>query len=494
MRKQGILLPISSIPSKYGIGTFGQESYRFVDFLKRAGQSFWQILPLGPVGFGASPYQSFSTFAGNPYYIDPERLCEEGLLTKEECEAFDFGKTVDKIDYKKMDKNRLKLLKLAWERAVEKHVDETKEYRQFVEENADWLEDYALYMSLKNVFPDQDFLQWEDGIRLRKPKAMEQYKERYSKDMAFYTFVQYEFDKQWQALKKYANDGGIEIIGDIPIYVAFDSADTWANPKLFCLDKEGRPVGVAGCPPDAYAATGQLWGNPLYDWKYHKKTGFAWWVRRLAHCYKWYDVVRIDHFRGFDEYWFVPYGDETAQNGHWEKGPGFDFFAAVQKKLGDRQMIAEDLGFLTEDVKKLLEQTGFPGMKVLQFAFGSGEQNIYLPHNYTENCVVYTGTHDNDTTMGWLKTIPSYEKEYLKKYLNAKTDKDLLWGMIRLALSSVAKVAVIPMQDYLCLDGKARINTPSTVGNNWKWRMKQDMLTDELADQIRELTQIYGRL
>ena len=253
-------------------------------------------------------------------------------------------------------------------------------------------------------------------------------------------------------------------------------------------------MGVAGCPPDAYAATGQLWGNPLYDWKYHKKTGYAWWVRRLAHCYKWYDVVRIDHFRGFDEYWFVPYGDETAQNGHWEKGPGFDFFAAVQKKLGDRQMIAEDLGFLTEDVKKLLERTGFPGMKVLQFAFGSGEQNIYLPHNYTENCVVYTGTHDNDTTMGWLKTIPSYEKEYLKKYLNAKTDKDLLWGMIRLALSSVAKVAVIPMQDYLCLDGKARINTPSTVGINWKWRMKQDMLTDELADQIRELTQIYGRL
>ena len=494
MRKQGILLPISSIPSKYGIGTFGQESYRFVDFLKRAGQSFWQILPLGPVGFGASPYQSFSTFAGNPYYIDPEKLCEEGLLTKEECEGFDFGKTVDKIDYKKMDKNRLKLLKQAWERAVENHVEETKEYRQFVEENADWLEDYALYMSLKNVFPDQDFLQWEDGIRLRKPKAMEQYKERCSKDMAFYTFVQYEFDQQWQALKKYANDAGIEIIGDIPIYVAFDSADTWANPKLFCLDKEGQPVGVAGCPPDAYAATGQLWGNPLYDWKYHKKTGFAWWVRRLAHCYKWYDVVRIDHFRGFDEYWFVPYGDETAQNGHWEKGPGFDFFSAVQKKLGDRQMIAEDLGFLTEDVKKLLERTGFPGMKVLQFAFGSGEQNIYLPHNYTENCVVYTGTHDNDTTMGWLKTIPSYEKEYLKKYLNAKTDKDLLWGMIRLALSSVAKVAVIPMQDYLCLDGKARINTPSTVGINWKWRMRQDMLTDELADQIRELTQIYGRL
>ena len=494
MRKQGILLPISSIPSDYGIGTFGKESFRFVDFLKKAGQSYWQILPLGPVGFGASPYQSFSTFAGNPYYIDPEKLCEEGLLTREECEQFDFGKTPEKIDYRKMDKNREKLLEIAWERANSMQYDQKDEYKQFVEENADWLEDYALYMSLKKVFQGQCFLEWEDSIRLRKPKALEKYKEICGKNMAYFRFVQFLFDKQWRELKAYANQAGIEIIGDIPIYVAFDSADTWANPKLFCLDQDGQPTGVAGCPPDAYAATGQLWGNPLYNWSYHKKTGFAWWISRLQHCYKWYDVVRIDHFRGFDEYWYVPYGDETAANGHWEKGPGYDFFATVKKKLGDKQMIAEDLGFLTDDVKELLKKTGYPGMKVLQFAFDSGEQNIYLPHNYSENCTVYTGTHDNDTTMGWLKTRPAYEKEYIRKYLNAKTDKDLLWGMIRLALSSVAKVAVIPMQDYLCLDGKARINTPSTVGINWKWRMKKNVLSDELAEQIRELAQIYGRL
>jgi len=493
MRKQGILLPISSIPSEYGIGTFGKESYEFVDFLKKAGQKLWQILPLGPTGYGDSPYQSFSTFAGNPYYIDLIKLTEEGYLTREECDSFDFGNNEHYVDYEKVYNARFTVLRMAWERAKLLGVEKSGDYLEFVQKSSGWLEDYALYMAIKKAFGGSSFLEWEEDIRLRKPEALERYREELSEEICFYKFQQYLFAKQWRALKEYANAAGIEIVGDIPIYVAFDSADTWANPELFWLDEKGEPLGVAGCPPDAFATTGQLWGNPLYCWEYHQKTGYAWWLQRIAHCYELYDVVRIDHFRGFDEYWFVPYGDPTAERGHWEKGPGYELFQTMQEKLGEKKVIAEDLGFLTDSVIELVKRTGYPGMKILQFAFDGGADNIYLPHNYERNSVVYTGTHDNETTRGWIQTRSDCEKDFLEQYLNSHDEKTLTWELIRLAVSSVADTAIIPMQDYLELGNEARINTPSTLGDNWKWRMDKNALTDELAERIYAMARLYGR-
>ena len=365
VRKQGILLPISSIPSAYGIGTFGKESYRFVDFLEKSGNHLWQILPLGPTGYGDSPYQSFSTFAGNPYYIDLELLIEDGYLTKEICDSYDFGDNEHYVDYEKIYLSRFKVLKIAFDNAREQGLTETGDYQKFLTENAYWLDDYALYMAVKNAFGGVCFMEWDEDIRLRKAAALRKYRKKLAEEIAFYCFQQYLFAKQWKELKAYANKKGIEIVGDIPIYVAFDSADTWANPKLFQLDKEGRPIGVAGCPPDCFSETGQLWGNPLYDWSYHKKTGYAWWMQRIAYCYQLYDVLRIDHFRGFDEYWFVPYGDPTAENGHWEKGPGYELFDVMKKKLGRKKVIAEDLGFLTPSVIRLVKKTGYPGRTIM---------------------------------------------------------------------------------------------------------------------------------
>ncbi len=494
MRKQGILMPIFSIPSNYGIGTFGKESYEFVDFLKQAGQSLWQILPLGPTGYGDSPYQSFSTFAGNPYFIDLDMLIEQGFLTKEQCDICNFGDDATSIDYEKLYKERFSLLKQAWRKAVEEDIVNRTDYQSFLEENECWLQDYALFMALKDFFDGKCFIDWEEDIRLRDAKAMAYYREKLSYEIGYYTFLQFLFFDQWKKLKSYANEAGIEIVGDIPIYVAFDSADTWANPSLFLLDDKGEPVGVAGCPPDAFATTGQLWGNPLYRWEYHKQTGYDWWMKRLEHCYKLYDVVRIDHFRGFDEYWFVPYKDPTAQNGHWKKGPGFDFFAVMKERLGDKKVIAEDLGFLTESVIELVKKTGYPGMKILHFAFDSGANNIYLPHNYQQNSVVYTGTHDNETTKGFLESRGASEREFIEQYVNATTEKELIWGMIRLAAASVAETAIIPMQDYLELGNEARINTPSILGGNWCWRMKKDAIKEGLAEEIYALTRCYGRL
>ncbi|MCM1569941.1 MAG: 4-alpha-glucanotransferase [Roseburia sp.] len=494
MRKQGILMPISSIPSEYGIGTFGKESYLFVDFLKKAGQRLWQILPLGPTGYGASPYQSFSTFAGNPYLIDLELLIEEGYLTREECEECDFGKDAGTVDYEKLYEARFPVLRKAWKRAVEKGLETRKDYVDFLKKSSYWLEDYALYMALKDAFPGKCFIDWEEDIRLRSPMAMAQYRRKLEDEIRFYEFQQYLFAKQWRELKLYANKAGIEIVGDIPIYVAFDSADTWSHPELFQLDEKGMPVGVAGCPPDAFSVTGQLWGNPLYNWEFHKTTNYKWWMERIAYCYELYDVVRIDHFRGFDEYWFVPYGDETAQRGHWEAGPGYDFFETMKRRLGHKKVIAEDLGFLTDSVIQLVKDTGYPGMRILQFAFDGGAESMYLPHNYEHNCVVYTGTHDNETTPGWLENRSPEAKAFLKEYLNCSDEKELNWELIRLAVSSVANTAIIPMQDYLELRNEARINTPSTLGDNWKWRMKKGAATDELAQRIYKLTKLYGRL
>lgn len=496
MRKSGILLPVSSIPSRYGIGTFSKEAYEFVDFLKEAGQKLWQILPLGPTGYGDSPYQSFSTFAGNPYYIDLEALVEEGYLTETECSACDFGDNEEYVDYEKLYFARFPLLRKAFERAFgEKKLDSSAPYRRFVKENADWLEDYALYMAVKNSFGGVSWAEWDEDIRTRRPEALKAYSEKYREDVAFYRFQQYLFYTQWRKLKTYANSQGIEIVGDIPIYVAFDSADTWASPELFQLDENCVPIAVAGCPPDAFSETGQLWGNPLYDWKYHKKTGFAWWLKRISYCFRLYDIVRIDHFRGFDEYWSVPYGDLTAENGKWCKGPGYAIFDRMKSTLGEQKVIAEDLGFLTDSVIKLVEKTGYPGMKILQFAFDSREDSDYLPHNYPKNCVVYTGTHDNDTTLGWFTALPAADREFAEEYLHfAEDEVEAEWEFIRAAISSVADTAIIPMQDYLGLDERARINIPSTLGNNWKWRMKKGACTKQLASRIYALNKLYGRI
>jgi len=490
MRKCGILLPVSSLASNYGIGSFSEKAYEFVDFLNKAGQSYWQILPLGPTGYGDSPYQSFSTYAGNPYFIDLDLLVKDGLLKKKDCKC-DFGDNDQYVDYEKIYNARMDVLHIAYKNA---NLAEDTRYQKFVKKSRKWLNDYALYMAVKKGFNQKGWNEWDEDIKLRKPEAMQHYEETYASDIEFYKFQQYLFQKQWKDLKKYANKKGVEIVGDIPIYVAFDSADTWANPELFQLDKNCNPIKVAGCPPDAFSKTGQLWGNPLYRWSYHKKTGFEWWMRRIEHCYELYDVVRIDHFRGFDEYYAIPYGNKTAEFGRWEKGPGYQLFKTMKEKLGEKSVIAEDLGFLTPSVISLVLKTGYPGMKILQFAFDSREESDYLPHNYKNNCVVYTGTHDNDTTLGWYEKFGKKDKKFANNYLNIKSDKDVPEAFIRAALSSVADTAIIPLQDYLELGSEARINTPSTLGDNWKWRLIGNELTDDLATKIRKLTKLYGRL
>lgn len=490
-RKGGILLPVSSIPSAYGIGSFSEEAYEFVDFLEKAGQTYWQILPLGPTGYGDSPYQSFSTFAGSPYYIDLEQLIRQGWLTKEECENCDLGKDPSQVDYEKLYKKRYPLLRMAFERSG---IDREEAFIKFRKENAFWLEDYALYMAVKEEQKGKSWIEWEEGIRMREPETMKTYREKCGREIRFHEFLQFLFKKQWLELKKYANARGIHIIGDLPIYVALDSADTWANPSLFQLDDTGIPVAVAGCPPDAFSATGQLWGNPLYRWEYHREDGFAWWMQRIAYCYQLYDVLRIDHFRGFDAYYSIPYGDPTAEYGHWEEGPGYEFFHQMKLMLGDLPVIAEDLGFLTPSVLELLEKSGYPGMKVLQFAFDSREDSDYLPHHYPTNCIVYTGTHDNDTTAGWYADLDRKDKSFAKEYLYIQERKEPEWYLIRAAVSSVADTAIIPLQDYLGLGSEARINTPSTLGMNWKWRLLPGQIPEELAGRIYRLMKLYGRL
>lgn len=491
MRASGVLLPISSLPSKYGIGSFSKEAFEFVDQLKKGGQKNWQILPLGPTGYGDSPYQAFSTFAGNPYYIDLETLIEEGLLTKAECDACDFGDNSNYVNYEKMYQARFDILRKAFERFVP-----DRGFYQFVTENSFWLEDYSLYMAIKDSLDGACWNEWENDLKRRVHWKLDQKRGELAQEMQFVRFQQYEFSKQWMKLKAYANENGIKIIGDIPIYVAFDSADAWSHPELFQFDENCTPVSVAGCPPDAFCATGQLWGNPLYRWDYHRSTGYAWWLQRLRHCFKLYDVVRIDHFRGFDEYYAIPYGHETAQYGAWQKGPGMDLFHTIKRELGDVDVIAEDLGFLTESVLNMVKESGYPGMKVLQFAFDSREESDYLPHNYPNNCVVYTGTHDNNTVMGWLKEMTPHDKDFALRYMNNadKSEEEITWDLIRTAMASVADLAVIPIQDYLCLDCNARINMPSSVGMNWQWRLKPGQIKDDVLEKMYKMTKLYGRL
>lgn len=493
MRKSGILLPISSLPSPYGIGCFSKEAYEFVDRLREAGQSYWQILPLGPTSYGDSPYQSFSSFAGNPYFIDPLDLVKRGWLTKADCDAYDFGGSEEYVDYAKMYKSRFSMLRKAY---ANSHIEKDPAFVKYIEAEREWLVDYALYMAVKGHFGNTSWASWDEDIKLRKPQALATCREKFADEVRFYQFQQYLFDEEWTALKAYANQNGIKIVGDIPIYVAFDSSDAWANPELFQFDEKSTPTAVAGCPPDGFAATGQLWGNPLYDWEYHKKTKYAWWMKRLKGCFKRYDVLRIDHFRGFDEYYAIPYGHKTAEHGKWMPGPGYDFFRVMKEELGEREIIAEDLGFLTPSVIELVKKTGYPGMKILQFAFDSREESDYLPHNYTRNCVVYTGTHDNETTEGWYESLSAPDRVYCQKYLGLHGSKKATISreMIRQAMCCVADTAIIPMQDYLGLGDEARMNTPSTLGNNWKWRMKAGAFTDALAREIYGLANLYGRL
>ncbi len=492
MRRNGMLLPIASLPSPYGIGGFSKEAYEFIDLLEETGQKLWQILPLGPTSYGDSPYQSFSTFAGNPYFIDLDTLAEKGWLTKEACEASDYGDNESYIDYGRIYNSRFVLLKQAF---LNSDILSDEKFTEFCKANQHWLPDYALYMALKNQNDGKSWIEWEEEIRLRKPEAVECHKKELEEECNFYEFLQYEFHEQWTKVKEYAHKKGIQIVGDVPIYVAFDSADTWANPELFQLDEKNLPLGVAGCPPDAFSATGQLWGNPLYNWAYHKKTGYDWWLKRIAYCFDLYDIVRIDHFRGFDEYYSIPYGDETAVNGHWEKGPGMDLFDTVKEKLGELDIIAEDLGFLTESVFQLLKDSGYPGMKVLQFAFDPSEDSDYLTYKYQRNCVVYTGTHDNDTTAGWFEKLSDGDREVALRYMNSfyTPKEEQHWDLIALAMRSTADTCIIPVQDFLGLGSEARINMPSTLGDNWKWRMTKGAFSEELKEKIRRMTKLYGR-
>ena len=497
MRESGILLPVSSLPSGYGIGCFSREAYEFADSLSEAGQSYWQILPLGPVGYGDSPYQSFSTFAGNPYYISPQALVERGWLTMEDCQDAGLASDPRHVDYVKQYNCRFTLLKKAWKNS---RIEADPEFQKFCDEKQDWLDDFTLFMALKDEHGGRPWYVWDDPLRLRDPEALKQARERLKEETGFFKFLQFEFYREWADLKNYANGKGIRIIGDIPIYVSPDSSDVWANPELFQLDENRRQTAGAGCPPDGFSATGQLWGNPLYNWPYHKQTGFAWWIKRLKNCFDIYDVMRIDHFRGFDEYFSIPAGAPDATSGHWEKGPGMDLFRKVSEVFPGREIIAEDLGYVTDSVRKLVKDSGYPGMKVLEFAFDSrdsGSAEDYLPHNYEKNSVVYTGTHDNETVVGWFtEGLKPEEREAVRDYFCDHTtpDREMHMPMICAAMRSVSRLCIIPMQDLLGYGNEARMNTPSTFGMNWKWRLLKDEFGEKEVRTLREITARYGRL
>ena len=491
MRESGILMPVASVPGPFGIGTLGKGAYDFVDFLVRAGQHVWQILPLSPTGFGDSPYQSCSAFAGNPYFIDFEPLCRRGLLKKQEYAGISFGRAPCAVDYDAVRETHFAVLRRAFARFSKWYPDD---YYHFCYEQGWWLEDYALFMTAKGLEGGRDYRQWPEALRMHEAGAIQELYAKHEAEVHFWKFCQYEFFTQWRALKAYANEKGVRILGDIPIYVSPDSADVWAGRELFWLDEAGLPREVAGCPPDYFSADGQLWGNPLFNWDYMKETGYQWWVNRIAYQSKIYDVIRIDHFRGFDEYYAIPYGDSTAKNGYWKPGPGMDLFTTIENKLGKLPIIAEDLGFLTDSVKQLLASTGFPGMKVLEFAFDSRDTGSgYLPHCYPNNCVVYTGTHDNDTILGWFETAPEEFQNNAIRYLRLTKEEGYHIGMMRCAWASVANTAIMQMQDFLGLGVEGRMNTPSTLGGNWTWRCLPGDYNNELADWLHDEMEIYQR-
>ena len=490
-RGSGVLFPVFSLPSKYGIGTIGGEAKKFIDFLAKTEQNYWQILPVGPTSYGDSPYQSFSTFAGNPYLIDLELLIDDGILTKDECESVNWGNDPGRIDYARIYNNRFVVLRKAFERGYERDKNEVS---KFTDENSTWIEDYSLFMALKNHFGMKSWIEWDDeDIRLRRPGSVEKYSELLEDDIAFYKYLQYLFFRQWNELKKYAKSNKIKIIGDMPIYVAMDSADVWSSPGLFKLDENNMPVEVAGVPPDYFTADGQLWGNPLYRWDKMKEDGYGWWIRRLDGAVKLYDIIRIDHFRGFESYWSVPYGEKTAKNGRWIKGPGMDFVGTMTGWFKDTHFIAEDLGYLTPEVRKLLSDSGLPGMKVLEFAFDSREPSNYLPHTYLPHCICYAGTHDNATLADWLNTADRSDIALAVRYLGLNKKEGYIRGVIRGGMSSVAELFIAQMQDWLELGPEARINTPGTATGNWQWRIKSNSITKELIERMIYTTRIYGR-
>ena len=489
MRSCGVLMHITSLPSPYGIGTFGEQAEKFVDWLISAGQEYWQVLPIGPTGFGDSPYQSFSTFAGNPLLIDLDDLVRSGLITQQACEEADYGADPSFVDFEKVNRTKMALLRQAYE-----SFEENVGFLAFVQNEADWLEDYALFMAIKEENDLVSWLEWNDDLRLRRPDAIEEAKERLKKQSGFWKFVQYIFYTQWERLKGYANKNGIKIIGDIPIYVSPDSSDIWANTDYYEVDPDKRPKRVAGVPPDYFSATGQLWGNPLYDWNAMKKDGYEWWIKRIAKATKLYDIVRIDHFRAFDTYWAIPAGEPTAINGKWEQGPGMDLWNAVKDKLGAAPIIAEDLGDIFDSVKELLKASGFPGMRVLQFGFNpNSEDNDHLPHRYPANSVCYTGTHDNSTALGWYKAADSATQAMCRKYLKPRLFEKINRTMIRELYKSTCGLAIVPMQDVIGLDDNARMNIPSTLGGNWKWRSQKKHFTEKNAAFLKDLAETYYR-
>ena len=490
MRKSGILMHVTSLPSPYGVGSMGKCAYEFVDFLCDASQAYWQVLPLNPTGYGDSPYQSFSSFAGNHYLIDLDMLIEEGLLKQEEADAVNWSSDESRVDFGCLFENRCKLLRLAYGRFTE-----NEEYRRFTAENADWLEDYGLFMALKEKFQNRPWYEWSLSLMKRIPEMVHSIRQELASAIRFHIFLQYLFFRQWNALRSYANGKGIQIIGDVPIYVPLDSVDVWSAPELFQLNGNCRPTAVAGCPPDSFTADGQLWGNPLYNWDKMKETGFACWIRRLSAAAKMYDVVRLDHFRGFDSYWSVPAGDKTAAGGQWKQGPGLAYIQAIQKALPDLKFIAEDFGYVTPEVRQLQEASGYPGMKILQFAFDSREANDYLPHAYPVNSVCYTGTHDNLTIAQWFQEAAEEDIVLAKEYLGLNREEGYVWGMIRGVMSSASRLCLIQMQDYLELDGSARMNCPGSLSSkNWTWRAGRDYISESLTKRIYETTRRYGRL
>jgi 4-alpha-glucanotransferase len=493
-RSSGILLHLSSLPGPDGIGDMGAEAYRWVNFLAETGCNLWQVLPLGPTGYGDSPYQCFSAFAGNPYLISPAMLREDGLLTRAELGArSDFP--VDRVDYGPVIQWKTRLLDQAYDRfRTLKSGELVKAYKKFTADEAWWLDDFALFMAIKEVNGNIAWSEWDRPLRLREATALDKARRDLSETIERHKLRQFLFFRQWRRLREYTHQKGIQIIGDIPIFVAHDSADVWANPELFFMDAERQPTVVAGVPPDYFSATGQLWGNPLYRWDYHKKTGYEWWIKRLQSTFSLYDIVRLDHFRGFAAYWEIPAGEKTAVNGQWKKGPYDDFFKAISKAFnGQLPIIAEDLGEITDDVFELRDAFELPGMKVMQFAFAGDCTDPFLPHNYPENCVAYTGTHDNDTTVGWYtKSSTEKERDLCRRYL-ARDGHDIAWDMIRAIWSSVADIAVAPMQDFLALGTQARMNLPGTLGGNWQWRLQSHQLPDTLKERIRMTNELYNR-
>ncbi len=492
-RSSGIILHPTSLPGPDGIGDLGPEAYRWVNFIKECGLGLWQLLPLSPTGYGDSPYQSFSAFAGNPYLISPALLLEDDLLDAADlADRPDFPP--DRVDYGPVIQWKLKLLDRAFARFEKAASPEIKrELAQFQASEASWLDDFALFMAIKESQGMQGWISWPKPLRMRDEKALQKFNAEHSEDIKRHIFRQFLFFRQWTKLHAYTNSLGIQIVGDIPIFVAFDSADAWANRHLFFMDKAGQPTFVAGVPPDYFSPTGQLWGNPIYQWDIHKETGYAWWIERIRATLKLYDIIRLDHFRGFAGYWEIPAGMPTAEVGRWAPGPGESLFIAIREALKDLPIIAEDLGEITPDVIELRENLGLPGMKILQFAFQTDPDDPFLPHNYPVNCVAYTGTHDNDTSVGWYKAAPEKERDFCRRYL-ARPAEDIAWDMIRAVWSSVAAFTLAPMQDFLSLDTEARMNLPGRLGGNWSWRVLPEQMNEKLSARIRETNFLYSRM